>query len=643
MPHTFSQLPTVLTLGALVLILSFMGRQNRTARFMMWFVAWLLIFLRSAVLLAAGAAASDPLIVGIDLAILALSGTLFLTSVSAVAEHPKLRLTLILGMAAPLVAYAFLVTRPVPSRAMLIACLLMAYAASIYHWLVAEKPGPYAWTSSGLAALVCAWCVYRLAQGDLYFGFYATMTVIYGLTAVLFYRTYRRFTPGVVAAGVGFLLWAVAHPLHHVIPQFMGSGIVTSQLWDVIKFVVAIGMIVTLLEDERIAAETARAKERLLYEQTHRFSKLTGKLLAGAEVSALGDEIAEAIVQCGLASRAAVVIASDDQQLEIAGANGFSAAERSQLLDRLGVASVDGLERITKLSSSGGESVCRIDETDYAALPLRAEQRHALLGALILETEAKTSEDFAALQVLAASLSISIENHALQQHLFRSEKLAGMGRLVGALAHELNNPLTAVLGYAEFLAGNEGHPARPELETIRRESLRMKRIIENLQRFSRKQQVHTTTVDVAATLDEVLRLREYDLQKRKIQVDAKLDPHLPPVAGDEALLNQVMLNVVNNSIDALENCLERRITIDASSATGHVTLRIADSGPGFKHLHRVFDPFFSTKEPGKGTGLGLSICYSIIRDHGGEIVASNLEPHGACITMKLPVAVAANA
>jgi two-component system, NtrC family, sensor kinase len=315
---------------------------------------------------------------------------------------------------------------------------------------------------------------------------------------------------------------------------------------------------------------------------------------------------------------------NEQRQIQVAGTHGFADSEVAASL-----VSVD-------IGSAGGQ------QGDFFVMPLRAQQRQAVLGAFLLATDHdRDIEDLSALEVFSASVSIALEKQALQQHLFQSEKLAGMGRLVGGVAHELNNPLTAVLGYTEILAG-EGSPDTPDaqrgLDVIRRESLRMKRIIDNLQRFSRKQQVKTSTVDLAAALHEVLRLREYDLQKRNVMVTLNIPEDLPPVAADEALLNQALLNLLNNAIDAVEESQNRSVSFSAHADEAQVVLRVADNGPGFADVHRIFDPFYSTKEPGKGTGLGLSVCYSIVRDHGGQLEASNVEPHGACITMTLPAA-----
>jgi two-component system NtrC family sensor kinase len=138
-------------------------------------------------------------------------------------------------------------------------------------------------------------------------------------------------------------------------------------------------------------------------------------------------------------------------------------------------------------------------------------------------------------------------------------------------------------------------------------------------------------------LQDVLGLREYHLRNHDVDVQVQIEPNLPPIALDEDQFKQILLNLLNNSIDALESSPNKRIRIEANHSNGRVVLRFDDSGPGFGDVNRVFDPFYTTKPVGKGTGLGLSICYGIVKEHGGEIHAENLDPGGARVALNLPV------
>jgi two-component system NtrC family sensor kinase len=206
------------------------------------------------------------------------------------------------------------------------------------------------------------------------------------------------------------------------------------------------------------------------------------------------------------------------------------------------------------------------------------------------------------------------------------------------VAHELNNPLTSVVGYSELISDEvQSGPARQKLDKMVREAQRMKRIIENLLRFARQNNLEKKSANLELLLQDVLALREYHLRNHDVQVHVQIEPDLPPVALDEDQFKQILLNLLNNSIDALESVREKSIRIEAVRRDTRVVLRFDDSGPGFSDVNRVFDPFYTTKPVGKGTGLGLSICYGIVKEHGGEIYAANLEPKGARIILELPL------
>src|SRR5262249_31308843 len=138
-------------------------------------------------------------------------------------------------------------------------------------------------------------------------------------------------------------------------------------------------------------------------------------------------------------------------------------------------------------------------------------------------------------------------------------------------------------------------------------------------------------------LQDVLTLQEYQIRQHNLDVRVEIEPDLPQVALDEDQFKQILFNLLNNSIDALQEMRKRRITITAARRDDRVVLAFDDNGPGFPGNNPVFDPFLPPKANGKGTGLGLGICYGIVKEHGGEIHAMNLDPHGARILLELPV------
>ncbi len=220
------------------------------------------------------------------------------------------------------------------------------------------------------------------------------------------------------------------------------------------------------------------------------------------------------------------------------------------------------------------------------------------------------------------------------------EKLAAISRLVSGIAHEINNPLTAVIGYSQLLMDTGGEDLQKQLPVIRDQAFRCGKIIQDLLVFARKKKPQMTSFNLQDLLADVLREFSRLFQERHIQVKQDYSRNISPVLqGDPLQLRRVFNNLISNAADALENKKgERKITIGMQEAAGGMEISIKDNGPGIStaHLGKVFDPFFTTKEVGKGTGLGLSLCYGFIMEHGGAIKVASEEGHGAVFTVFLP-------
>lgn len=227
----------------------------------------------------------------------------------------------------------------------------------------------------------------------------------------------------------------------------------------------------------------------------------------------------------------------------------------------------------------------------------------------------------------------------LQSKLMHTEKMAAVGQLVSGVAHEVNNPLTAILGFADLLMENPemSDSAKKDLRVILQEAQRTKQIVQNLLSFARQMPPERQAVQLNTILVRTIQLRSYDFSSHGIQITEHLHADLPPVIGDSHQLQQVFLNILNNAYDAVSGT-GRPARIEVSTAThgGFTEVCFRDNGPGITQPDRIFDPFFTTKEVGKGTGLGLSICYGIIREHGGEILCYNNEDSGATFIVRLP-------
>ncbi len=230
----------------------------------------------------------------------------------------------------------------------------------------------------------------------------------------------------------------------------------------------------------------------------------------------------------------------------------------------------------------------------------------------------------------------------LRSKLMHAEKMAAVGNLVAGVAHEVNNPLTAILGFTDLLMENPELPesARRDLRVILQEAQRTKQIVQNLLSFARQMPPQRKPIQLNSILQRTVHLRSYDFISHGIQVIEHLDESLPQVVGDSHQLQQVFLNIMNNAYDAVRDTGRlARIEISSAVAGAFVEISFRDNGTGISDPERIFDPFFTTKDVGKGTGLGLSICYGIVHEHGGEILChNNHDSEGATFTVRLPIA-----
>jgi two-component system NtrC family sensor kinase len=230
----------------------------------------------------------------------------------------------------------------------------------------------------------------------------------------------------------------------------------------------------------------------------------------------------------------------------------------------------------------------------------------------------------------------------LQAKLAHSEKMATIGRLVSGVAHEVNNPLAAILGFTDLLLENPDVPAsaREDLQIILQETQRTKDIVQDLLSFARQRPVQRELVSVNHVLRQTIKLRSYDFASHGVEVREEFDEALNPALGDAQQLQQVFLNILNNAYDAVQEAGQRgRIVIRTSHRNNAIEISITDNGTGINDPERIFDPFYTTKHAGKGTGLGLSICYGIVKEHSGEISAQNHPAGGALLQVRLPVAI----
>jgi signal transduction histidine kinase len=296
-------------------------------------------------------------------------------------------------------------------------------------------------------------------------------------------------------------------------------------------------------------------------------------------------------------------------------------------------------------------SLTRLGDLDLAPLaeavcadprrPVDGEARLAE-GRIATVTVSGVTGEGGSLEGLVLVIADVTERRRLQQQLAQTEKLSSLGQMISGIAHELNNPLASVLGYAQLVKSvtTDDKLAR-RLGMIHDESRRCQRIVQNLLSFARRHEPERKPLSLNEVAGSVLHLVGYQLRVAAIEVKTELDPDLPAIHGDAHQLQQCILNLVTNAQHAIRDTgRPGTITVTTRAhSQDRVSLVIADDGPGIsaENLSKIYDPFFTTKEAGEGTGLGLSIVYGIITSHGGTIAIDSDRETGAAFTIELPV------
>lgn len=662
------KIPTVITVAVLVVIFYFLKRHARSARLNLWMAGWVLVFLHFVAQLAEPATGTvSPHLLVVDLGCLQAAAIVFLTSVSIVVED-KLRRTLLLGIAGiPSVLYAVVAAYDVHARWPYIICLVACFAGSAAFVIyVHRKISLYTATIVPLCLGVMTWSVHAAVQGRFDEGLTAFLALGFGLPGLFICRNFWRASAGIVTVAGGFFCWGAVFPVGMLMDRLAPNLVVPAELWNTPKLFVALGMILAIVEDKSESIERMQQQEKSLNRQLERFSAITSRLLGGAGVDSLCDEIARAITDVSNFQVAAIELENAGHGLRVAGVSGMTPAAINELEEKARRWQVDDIKEFCSQARRIGQNSYLLSKEqaekynpvrsgltydpnphwntgDELLIPL-CSPRGACMGCIALDdprdVAAVNDRDLSRIELLAADLAVALELKSLQSQLVRSEKLAALGQLVAGVAHELNNPLTSVMGYGDLIAEEmPAGPTRDRLEKLVNEARRMKRIVENLLRFSRQRSADRQPVELPTVIEDVLALREYYVRTRNVGVVLDIAPDMPRVAVDEDQFKQILLNLLNNAIDAVESGGEpRRIVVRAFRKGNRANIEVEDSGPGFVDVNRAFDPFYTTKPVGKGTGLGLSICYGIIKEHEGEIRLENLQPHGARVTVELPLA-----
>jgi signal transduction histidine kinase len=229
----------------------------------------------------------------------------------------------------------------------------------------------------------------------------------------------------------------------------------------------------------------------------------------------------------------------------------------------------------------------------------------------------------------------------MQEQLMLTDRLASIGELASGIAHELNNPLTSIIGFSQLLMEREiADDIKEDLKLVHSEAQRSANIVKNLLTFARKHAPVKQPGQINNVIEDVLKLRAYEQKVNNIEVVRRFASDLPEIMVDHFQMQQAFLNIiVNAEYFMIEAHNKGTLTITAKRVDNVIRTSFADDGPGIaeENLGRLFSPFFTTKDVGKGTGLGLSICHGIVTEHGGRIYARSQLGKGATFIVELPI------
>jgi len=299
------------------------------------------------------------------------------------------------------------------------------------------------------------------------------------------------------------------------------------------------------------------------------------------------------------------------------------------------------IERLKKELRDKEWTIMKTDaglKTLYRELEKSKEELEKANTSLEMKVRQRTEELVKLNKALSQELT---ERKRAEEQLILTNRLASIGELASGIAHELNNPLTSIIGFSQLLLDkNVSEDAKQDINVIYNEALRTAEIVRNLLTFARKHTPVRQLVNVNSIIKKVLELRAYEQKVNNILVNTQFASDLPEIMADYFQLHQVFFNIIINAEFFITEAHHRgTLTITTDRTGGIIRASFTDDGPGIskEDLGHLFDPFFTTKEVGQGTGLGLSICHGIITEHGGRIYAESELGKGATFVVELPI------
>jgi signal transduction histidine kinase len=669
------QLPTLGLLAALVIVFGWLWLQGRSyparrrigqapparQRHLLWLAGWWLVAIQMGMMISGPSGAGAGRALG--LMCMELAPLMFVASVAPqFFGLGRARVSCVAAFGVPMVLMSGVVgfdPNPRPAAQLLLLVCGVAALALAGVWSLQRDLLPM-WVGVAVVAGFGCPCAWLMARGDYLGPLYLARSGMLAMAALLFASAFRRVTAGLFLTAGGLAVWA----LQGILQVFRHDARLLfelTSLTDLLRMLTAVGMLVLVMEDEIAANRATHARDQKAQQEMQRYAGLYMEAMPYEPSPGEYDAACRAVTETSRFPRAAVLLRNAGGTFRLAGQSGLS-PEQAAALD--GVArqitneKAQEISRPENMAHELGE-LMTLDLTplmqpkDEPALKdfrkvrmLGIQVRDGgwqgalLLGPLMNEEEPLQTQDVMPLELLVARMGAAREHALLLRRLMQSERLAGLGQLASSVAHELNNPLTAVTGYAELLAETRQPEVEERAGIILTEARRMKKIIESLVRFRKLTPAGRSPVSVELLLRDIEKLARHDLETTRVELELRIPSDLPRAMGDGEQIRQVFLQLVKNASIALENLPEseeRRLIVEVTKSAGCVRTTFTDNGQGFSDPSRAFDPFLTTRHSGEGVGLGLSLCYSIVHEQGGEISAENAEPRGARVTVDLPM------
>jgi signal transduction histidine kinase len=676
MPDTYIT-PALILTALLLPAFGYLYLRYRDARTLLWFLGFLFSLLAALRFFAAGRELEHPWLLAAGQCSIQISSALFLASLSPLKFRVgRFQIFYVIPYILPLVVYSILLygvyggVEPRGPSLLLFSALGLICLCSALSWgaernIMAPSVGI---SISAVLGCIAFWTFFVA-------GATTALTVVEAanllLAAMFVLFVFRRFSPGVLLSVGGFVAWSFN--ILDAIPavgQTPAAHPGLSRVLDMGKGLAALGMIVLALEDELAGNLAAQERERRARRELEAYSKLVLARRRVEDFDQQGSEICELVAEHSRFAQAALLL-HHAGRFRLAGSAGVDAAiakalaELARRIPAPGFLAAGSAPSAVEQSLTvrldlepwlmPGDDLKRLRFTSVLAVPMTS--RASTEGALLLagmrpgktmagrKPEPLRLDDLLPLELLAGRMQATRSQTIMMEKLVDSEKYSHLGQLAANVTHELNNPLTVVLGYATLLGETPALPAqdRKAVDAILAEARHMRSTLESLARIARPFGDQQAAVSVSELLSDMSELHRSEFLSRSIEFRLNIAPALPRVLCSPHQLRQAVRHCLQFAMDAVENpapAIEepKTIRVEAASEGDRVQILVGHSGPSFANPERAFDPFAPARADAEDASLGLSLCATLLRDNNGRAMAVNLEPKGAAIILELKAA-----